>query len=123
MSADSWYGAAVIWASENGIVNGVGGGLFDPDASLTREQMAMMLYRFAGYLGSNTEKRADLSAYGDADAVSAFAQDAMAWAVAEGLVNGRSAAELAPKAVQRARSWRRSCSALRRCRTPEANYA
>lgn len=98
MSADSWYGAAVIWASENGIVNGVGGGLFDPDASLTREQMAMMLYRFAGYLGSNTEKRADLSAYGDADAVSAFAQDAMAWAVAEGLVNGRSAAELAPKA-------------------------
>ena len=90
--------AAVIWASENGIVNGVGGGLFDPDASLTREQMAMMLYRFAGYLGSNTEKRADLSAYGDADAVSAAAQDAMAWAVAEGLVNGRSAAELAPKA-------------------------
>lgn len=98
VSADSWYGAAVIWASENGIVNGVGGGLFDPDASLTREQMAMMLYRFAGYLGSNTEKRADLSAYGDADAVSAFAQDAMAWAVAESLVNGRSAAELAPKA-------------------------
>ena len=98
VSADSWYGAAVIWASKNGIVNGVGGGLFDPDASLTREQMAMMLYRFAGYLGSNTEKRADLSAYGDADAVSAFAQDAMAWAVAEGLVNGRSAAELAPKA-------------------------
>ena len=98
VSADSWYGAAVIWASENGIVNGVGGGLFDPDASLTREQMAMMLYRFAGYLGSNTEKRADLSAYGDADAVSAAAQDAMAWAVAEGLVNGRSAAELAPKA-------------------------
>ena len=98
VSADSWYGAAVIWASENGIVNGVGGGLFDPDASLTREQMAMMLYRFAGYLGSDTEKRADLSAYGDADAVSAFAQDAMAWAVAEGLVNGRSAAELAPKA-------------------------
>ena len=93
VSADSWYGAAVIWASENGIVNGVGGGLFDPDASLTREQMAMMLYRFAGYLGSNTEKRADLSAYGDADAVSAFAQDAMAWAVAEGLVNGRSAAD------------------------------
>ena len=39
-----------------------------------------------------------MSAYGDADAVSAFAQDAMAWAVAEGLVNGRSAAELAPKA-------------------------
>ena len=98
VSADSWYGAAVIWASENGIVNGVGGGLFDPDASLTREQMAMMLYRFAGYLGSNTEKSADLSAYGDADAVSAAAQDAMAWAVAEGLVNGRSAAELAPKA-------------------------
>ena len=98
VSADSWYGAAVIWASENGIVNGVGGGLFDPDASLTREQMAMMLYRFAGYLGSNTETRADLSAYGDADAVSAAAQDAMAWAVAEGLVNGRSAAELAPKA-------------------------
>ena len=98
VSADSWYGAAVIWASENGIVNGVGGGLFDPDASLTREQMAMMLYRFAGYLGSNSEKRADLSAYGDADAVSAAAQDAMAWAVAEGLVNGRSAAKLAPKA-------------------------
>ena len=91
-------GAPDMAGRENGIVNGVGGGLFDPDASLTREQMAMMLYRFAGYLGSNTEKRADLSAYGDADAVSAAAQDAMAWAVAEGLVNGRSAAELAPKA-------------------------
>ena len=102
VSADSWYGAAVIWASENGIVNGVGGGLFDPDASLTREQMAMMLYRFAGYLGSNTEKRADLSAYGDADAVSAFAQDAMAWAVSTGLVTGSKEADgtyLAPQGL------------------------
>ena len=58
----------------------------------------MMLYRFAGYLGSNTEKRADLSAYGRCRRGQRICAGCHGWAVAEGLVNGRSAAELAPKA-------------------------
>lgn len=86
-----WYEKAVIWASENGIVNGMAEGRFVPEGTLTREQLAVILYRYAGdYLHLNTEERADFSSFADPQAVSSWAQEAMQWAVARGLVSGSS---------------------------------
>lgn len=83
-----WYADAVAWASENGIVNGVGKGRFDPDGDVTREQIATILRRYAQFKGIDTSKQADLSTYPDADQVSDYAKEAMAWANATGLING-----------------------------------
>ncbi len=96
VSGEAWFAPAVIWAYENGLVNGVGDGLFAPGADLTREQMAAILFRFAGKEGYDTTARADLSAFTDGARLSPYAQDAMSWAVATGLINGRSETELAP---------------------------
>ena len=90
---DAWYGDAVIWAVSNGIANGVGNDKFAPNATLTREQVATFLYRFARAEAG----AADLSTFADADQISTYAQDAMTWAVAEGLLNGVKADTLAPQ--------------------------
>lgn len=91
-----WYTDAVIWANANGIVSGYGNGSFGPMDNITREQMAAILMRYAGYKGADTFARADLSGYADQDAVSSWALEAMQWANAEGLINGRTATTLAP---------------------------
>ena len=83
-----WYTDAVAWAAANGIVGGVGGGKFDPNGNITREQMAAILYRYANKKGFDTSKRGDLSTFPDKASVSAWATDAIAWAVAEGIING-----------------------------------
>ena len=93
-----WFTNAVIWAANEGIVKGVGGTTFNPKGVLTREQAATMLYRYAEAKGYDVTARADLSGYADAEKLGASAREAMSWAVAVGLVNGRSAATLAPKA-------------------------
>lgn len=86
---DSFYGKAVAWAFDNGVVNGVSAAEFAPGKALTREQLAAILYRYAGnVLGLDVSDMADLSVYPDADEISGYAWDAMAWAVAAGLVNG-----------------------------------
>jgi len=92
----SWYDEAVAWANEEGIVTGMTEDTFAPNAAITREQMATMLYRYAKYLGLNTRAKADLSAYKDVDSISAYAEDAMAWAVGVGLINGVSETTLSP---------------------------
>ena len=92
----SYYAAAVDWAAKNGIVNGVSETSFDPDAAITREQMAAILYRYAAYWELDVSAEADLSAYEDASSVSAYAQAAMQWAVANGVINGTSATTLEP---------------------------
>ena len=84
----TWYTAAVAWAAKNGVVNGVGNGKFDPDGAITREQMTAILLRFAAANGVDTSKRADLSSFPDADSVSTWAKDALAWTVAEGIIGG-----------------------------------
>ena len=84
----AWYTNAVAWASANGIVSGIGGGKFDPDGKITREQMATILFRYAEKKGIDTSKRGDLSAFPDANKISAYAKEAIAWAVGEGLING-----------------------------------
>ncbi len=86
--AGIWYADAVAWASENGIVNGIGKGKFDPEGSVTREQIATILRRYADSKGIDTAKQADLSAYPDEGDVSSYAKEAMAWANAVGLIKG-----------------------------------
>ena len=83
-----WYTDAVAWASENGIVGGVGNNKFDPDGNITREQMAAILYRYAQKNDFDTSRRGDLSSFPDEAKVSSYAADAIAWAVGEGIING-----------------------------------
>lgn len=83
-----WYTEAVAWAAENGVVNGVGGGKFEPDGNVTREQIATILYRYAGLRGVPTGGRADLGSFPDGGAVSGWAYDALSWANAAGLIAG-----------------------------------
>ncbi len=93
----AWYAGAVAWAAENGIVDGVGDALFAPNAHITREQLAAILYRYAIHCGLDVTAAADLNAYADGAQISTWAQDAMRWAIASGLVSGRSASALAPQ--------------------------
>ena len=93
----AWYAGAVAWAAENGIVDGVGDALFAPNAHITREQLAAILYRYAIHCGLDVTAAADLNAYTDGAQVSTWAQDAMRWAIAGGLISGRSAFALAPQ--------------------------
>lgn len=85
---DTWYTEAVAWAAENGIVNGVGDGKFDPDGNVTREQIATIFCRYAESKGIDTQKKADLSSYPDVAEVSDYAKDTMAWVNAMGLIVG-----------------------------------
>lgn len=82
---DAWYTKAVIWAANNGIVNGVAKNVFAPDDSIPREQIATMLYRYAGAEAAKEDK---LSAFPDAAKTSDWAKEALNWAVASGLING-----------------------------------
>lgn len=97
---DTWYTKAVIWAANNGIVNGVAKNTFAPDDSITREQIAAMLYRYAGAEAAKEDK---LSAFPDAAKVSDWAKEALNWAVASGLINGvadaNGTANLEPQAT------------------------
>ena len=85
---DTWYTDAVIWAAANDIVNGIGDNQFGPENTLTREQLVTMLYRYAEAAGYDVSAAADLSGYPDAGKVQTYAQEAMSWAVAEGIVEG-----------------------------------
>ena len=101
--AAPWYKTSVLWAAENGIVNGVGDGRFDPDGVLTREQLATILYRYAkDYLHRNVSARAAFDPFADGARVSSWAYEALRWAVAAKLIGGSSeggALYLAPQAV------------------------
>ena len=87
---DSWYTDAVIWASENGIVTGYAGtDQFGTNDPITREQMAVMMYRYAQYNGKDTSASASLDSFTDCEQVHSWAKDAFAWANAEGLIGGK----------------------------------
>ena len=88
VAAGTWYTDAVIWAAENKIVNGIGGDLFDPDGSVTREQMAAILYRYSVFKGLTLAQGAFAMTYPDEAGISAYALEAMRWANAEKLING-----------------------------------
>lgn len=91
-----WFANGVNWAYSVGIVNGTSATTFSPLNPLTREQLAVFLYRYANsYLGKSTPCSGDLSQFPDADMVSNYARDALSWAVGVGLVNGKDG-KLAP---------------------------
>lgn len=88
---DQWYTEAVRWAASEGIVAGTGKG-FSPDAALTRESLAAILFRYAGGQADG----GSLDSYADGAGVSAWAREAMNWAVAQGLITGKSGGRLDP---------------------------
>ena len=92
----NWFYDAVSWAAESGVVQGVGEGVFDPAGDLTREQMLVMLYRWCEQKGLDVSARGDLSGFSDEAGIHAWARDAMSWAVAEGLLQGRPDGTLDP---------------------------
>lgn len=94
---DAWYEDALIWACNNGVINGVTASTFDPNSNITRQQMAAILYRYAQLREYNVSDTADLSEFKDYDTVGKFAQPAMSWAVANGLVQGYTDGTLKPK--------------------------
>lgn len=93
-----WYADAVAWAAENGLVSGVGGDRFAPNDALTREQMALILYRYSQHKGYDVQMDGDpLEAFQDAEEISDWAVEAMAWAVHAKLLSGTGEAQLSPR--------------------------
>lgn len=86
----SWYEKVVLWAAGRGIVSGVGNGLFCPNADVTREQIATILYRYSELKGYDVSKSEAFTKFADADKVSDYAEKALHWAVAEGLISGET---------------------------------
>ena len=91
----AWYADAVNWAAGQDIVEGYNGG-FGPEDIITREQMALILYRYAQYKGYDTSATDALNGFADAGAVSSWAEDAVAWAVGAGLMEGKGGDVLDP---------------------------
>ena len=97
VAAGTWYTDAVAWAAQNGIVNGVSDTEFAPGDDITREQLAAILYRYAACQGYDVSQRADLSGFGDASSIRPYAQEALSWAHAQGLVLGFEDGSLRPQ--------------------------
>jgi hypothetical protein len=97
VAENAYYAQAVAWAAENGIVTGTSETTFDPTSDITREQLAAILYRYAGYKGYDVSNLADLAGYTDAANVSDYAATAMQWANAAGLITGDTETTLSPK--------------------------
>lgn len=95
--AGAYYAKAVAWASDKGIVAGYSETQFGPEDTITREQLAVILNRYATHKGYNTSKTADLAAFQDADQISEWARVPVQWANVMKLLNGRTSTTLAPK--------------------------
>ena len=96
VKSGQWYTNAVLWASRNNIVAGYGGGKFGVGDSITREQLAVILYRYSKYKDYSVTATAALGAYTDQTAVSEWAAPAVKWAVAQGLIKGVTDSTLDP---------------------------
>ena len=92
---NDWYATAVNWAANVGVVNGYEDNTFRPNTAITREQLAAILMNYAAYKGEDVSNRADLTSY--TDQPSTWAEEAMQWAVAEGLISGVTADTLQPQ--------------------------
>lgn len=95
--AGQYYSTAVAWASREGIVTGVGNNRFEPNTNITREQLAVMLYRYAQDCGYSTTSRANITGYYDYARVGSYARDALSWAVGAGLITGTTTTTLSPQ--------------------------
>ena len=94
--ANAWFHDAMQWAKAQGVIAGYPDGRMEPNAPVTREQLAVILHSYAQKKGMDVSKTADLAGYADASSVSSWAKNAMSWAVGSGLISGRSATTLAP---------------------------
>ena len=92
--AGDWAVKAITWAEQTGVVAGIGDGLFDPTANVTREEFAQMMYNYASYKEYDLTLEGDLSQFEDASAISGWAETAMSWANGSGLINGHEATGL-----------------------------
>ena len=84
---------------ENGIASGASAATFEPDSAVTREQIVTLLYHYAQYQGMDTSASASLDSFTDAASVSAYAAEAMQWAVGAQVMNGRTATTLEPQGI------------------------
>ena len=96
VESGTWYTDAILWAAQNGIVNGVNDTEFAPGNDLTREQLVTILYRYAESKGYDVSASADLAGYPDGEEIQAYAREAMAWAVAENIIQGMEDDTLKP---------------------------
>ena len=96
VESGTWYTDAILWAAQNGIVNGVNDTEFAPGNDLTREQLVTILYRYAESKGYDVSASADLAGYPDGEEIQAYAREAMAWAVAENIIRGMEDDTLKP---------------------------
>lgn len=91
VAENAWYVDAVLWAAGTGVVKGYeDSGCFGPADPVNREQMAVMMYRYADYLKKDVSQRTEFTAFADADRVSGFAETAMQWAVANEIITGKT---------------------------------
>ena len=99
VGTNDWYFAAVAWAYENGIASGFDGA-FDPNANITREQMAVMLYRYAKYAGAEVSnvKGMSIREFTDYSSISSYALTSIQWAINNSIVSGNSNGSFAPQA-------------------------
>ena len=99
VAPEAWYADAALWAAEQDLVAGCGEGKLCPEDVLTREQLAAILYAYAGLAGKDQTPRADLTAFADGTAVADWAEESVRWAVGAGLMQGYSSTVLAPAGV------------------------
>ena len=95
----SWYAEAVRWAASEGIAGGYGDGTFGPTDTITREQLALMLYQYAWNMGYDLSagENTNILSYTDANQISEYAFEALQWACGEGLLSGTGDGALAPQ--------------------------
>lgn len=97
VGASEWYSAPVIWAAENGIVNGITETEFAPNNAITREQIAAIMYRYAGVKGYDvTQGGMAVREFEDYETISSWAREAMQWAVNTKLISGKTATTVNP---------------------------
>ena len=96
-AAGDWAVKAITWAEQTGVVAGIGDGLFDPTANVTREEFAQMMYNYASYKEYDLTLEGDLSQFEDASAISGWAETAMSWANGSGLINGHDDSTIDPQ--------------------------
>lgn len=96
VSAGQYYAVPIAWAASNGIVNGYDATHFGPNDPITREQMAAILYRYAGRMGYDTTAQGDPSQFRDSGRIHAYAWTPLAWANGRGLINGKGDGVLDP---------------------------
>ena len=97
VSPNAYYAKAVQWASQEGVIKGLGNNRFGPNSPVSREQLAVMLYSFANYMGADTSKTLDLRHFSDYSRIDSWAIKPMQWAYCMGLLTGKQGNRIDPR--------------------------